>query len=561
LGETSNFTCQVGKFTPGVSEDRYLTLEATATDLLERTVRPGEWFLTPAERGNPATRIDARRSDGMAYSTGNLVRPLIHGSSYFAELVARIPAMVSGDLLLFSNWRGDPDQRMSEAGHEVSELFCSAARRGVVVRGLVWRANVDRFERKRPGMRDFGEEIEAAGGRCLLDMRVRPSGSQHMKLVILRHRDRRELDVAFIGGIDLCHGRRDDASHQGDPQCRPMAAAYGTRPPWHDIQAMISGPAVGDAEMVFRERWEDPTPLTRDLVHRLRKDDGRPRTLPPQGDDPSSCGPHAVQLLRTYPYRRTGYSFAPNGERSIARAYLKVLKRARRLIYLEDQYLWSATAVSALATALRETPELRLIAVIPRFPPHDGRFSASPTLIGRLAALRLLYKAAGPRVAVYYIENEVGTPIYVHAKVCIVDASWAIVGSDNFNRRSWSHDSELSCAVIDTATEIPCAGESGAGAHGYVESLRQALASEHLGIAQPGMSMNGNEIFNAFKRTASALDAWYAADRRGPRPPGRLRRYHAPPLATWTRIWAGPIYRLLYDPDGRPSSMRRAGEF
>ena len=39
-------------------------------------------------------------------------------------------------------------------------------------------------------------------------------------------------------------------------------------------------------------------------------------------------------MLRTYPYRRPGYSFAPDGERSIARAYLKVLPRARSLIYL-----------------------------------------------------------------------------------------------------------------------------------------------------------------------------------------------------------------------------------
>ena len=38
---------------------------------------------------------------------------------------------------------------------------------------------------------------------------------------------------------------------------------------------------------------------------------------------------------------RTEYDFARHGERSIARGYTKAVPRARRLIYLEDQYLWS----------------------------------------------------------------------------------------------------------------------------------------------------------------------------------------------------------------------------
>ena len=75
-------------------------------------------------------------------------------------------------------------------------------------------------------------------------------------------RGRPERDVAYVGGIDLCHGRRDDHAHGGDEQPCPLGAAYGPRPPWHDVQIAIQGPAVADVETVFRERWEDPTPLT-----------------------------------------------------------------------------------------------------------------------------------------------------------------------------------------------------------------------------------------------------------------------------------------------------------
>jgi hypothetical protein len=76
-----------------------------------------DWFLTPAERGNPDTELDR---GGPGYSTGNEVRPLVHGQAYFAELCAAVGAQRAGDLLLFTDWRGDPDERL--AGHPDSEV-------------------------------------------------------------------------------------------------------------------------------------------------------------------------------------------------------------------------------------------------------------------------------------------------------------------------------------------------------------------------------------------------------------------------------------------------------
>jgi len=517
--------------------------------------------------------------------------------SYFGELLARVRAMDAGDLLMFTDWRGDPDERLDGPDTAVADVFGAAAKRGVVVRGLLWRSHLDRFQFSEQENRSLGDEIEAAGGCCLLDMRVRPGGSHHMKMVVLRHLSRPERDVAFVGGIDLCHSRRDDCQHRGDPQRQPMSKVYGSRPPWHDLQALIRGPAVGDVETVFRERWEDPAPLTRNPLHRLRdaaSGENHRAPLPPQLPDPGPCGSHAVQLLRTYPYRRPGYDFAPRGERSIARGYLKALPRGRSLIYLEDQYLWSDEVVKVLADALRDNQGLHLIAVIPRFPDQDGKVSTPPNLIGRTDALELLYAAGGSRVAVYGLENADGIPIYVHAKVCIVDDTWAIIGSDNFNRRSWTHDSELSCAIIDEAgwpaAEPDTAGQPGTGAQpdtagqpdtgdaadtagpaaGAVSTfagrLRLALGAEHLGsdpaaATERADATSGLEMFEAFSRAAEMLDAWHEGGRRGPRPPGQLRRYPTPRIPASTRVWASVLYRLVYDPDGRPPSMRRAGTF
>jgi len=537
-----------------------VTLEpegATPGPVGPRDAAVRRWFLTAGERGNPGTSLDRRRCHGLAGSTGNHVRALVDGAAYFAELHAAVEAMGSGDLLLFTDWRSDPDERLSGPGSEVGSVFAAAARRGVDVRGLVWRSHLDQLNFSASTNRAFGDEIEAAGGQCLLDMRVRRLGSHHQKLVVLRHARHPEGDVAYIGGIDLCHGRRDDGDHRGDPQGEPMAAVYGPRPPWHDVQLAVQGPAVGDAETVFRERWDDPAPLSRSplriLGDVLRGQDRSARPMPPQHADPAPCGSAAVQLLRTYPNRTPGYPFAPQGELSVARGYRKALARAQSLIYIEDQYLWSVDVARVFAEALARRPALRLIVVIPRFPDQDGRSSMPPNLLGREEAMRLLRAAGGPRVAVYSIENQGGTPVYVHAKVCVIDDTWACVGSDNANRRSWTHDSELSCAVVDAGSDL---------SDSWARSLRHALSREHLG-ADADLAELSDPVrsFDAFRRSAVDLDDWHRRGRRGPRPPGQLRTYSQPALSPWTRAWAAPLYRMLYDPDGRPAWKRWASRF
>jgi phosphatidylserine/phosphatidylglycerophosphate/cardiolipin synthase-like enzyme len=523
----------------------------------------GGWFLGADERGNPATRLDSRHRDGTAWTTGNRVRPLLHGAGYFTELLAGIRAMRAGDLLLFTDWRGDPDQRLDGPGTEVARVLADAARRGVTVRGLLWRSHLDRFRYSLQEHRDLGEAIVAAGGECLLDMRVRTRGSHHQKLVVLRHAGRPERDVAYVGGIDLCHGRRDDHTHDGDEQPCPLGGAYGPRPPWHDVQIAIHGPAVADVETVFRERWEDPAPLTRSPLRRwrdrlLRPIDPAPCPVPLP--DPQPCGSDAVQVLRTYPHRRRrGYPFAPSGERSIARGYRKALHRAERLVYLEDQYLWCPAVVACFAEALAARPGLRLIAVVPRFPIGPSQAlrvtgsAIAPQLLARARSLDLLQRLGGDRVGIYDVENHAGTPVYVHAKVCIVDDTWVTVGSGNVNRRSWTYDSELSCAVLGRAPGGEC----------LARDLRLALAREHLDRAEGDDAglRDTRGAFDAFAASASRLDAWYAGGKCGPRPPGRLRHHHPTPLPPSTVRWAEALYRVLFDPDGRPPPVRRDGGF
>jgi phosphatidylserine/phosphatidylglycerophosphate/cardiolipin synthase-like enzyme len=233
--------------------------------------------------------------------------------------------------------------------------------------------------------------------------------------------------------------------------------------------------------------------------------------------------------------------------------YIKAIRQARKLIYLEDQYLWSTDVAAFFADALRRNPELRFVAVLPLHPDQDGRMSMPPNLIGRSNALSLIRSAAPDRVAIYGLESPAGVPVYVHAKVCVIDDTWACVGSDNLNRRSWTHDSEIGAAVLDESPDP----------HAYARNLRLELAREHLdrAAADDADLHEGQAFFDAYAASADALRGWHTSGGQGPRPPGRLLSLNDPPLSAATRLWAAPLYRLIYDPDGRTRRDRRQHRF
>jgi phosphatidylserine/phosphatidylglycerophosphate/cardiolipin synthase-like enzyme len=487
-------------------------------------VRVSDWFLPATER---------------PWTSGNLVVPRIHGADYFARLLEVIGSTGSGDRIFLTDWRGDADERMTEDGPSVGELLASASRRGVEVRALLWRSHPGRLNSEEND--HLGAVINESGGEALLDERVRRGGSHHQKLLVVRRKGQPEDDVAFVGGIDLCHGRRDDAAHAGDPQAPPLDERYGATPPWHDAMAEIRGPAVAHVLDTFTERWDDPTPLDhrnpyRAVMHRLIRMPRHPEQLPERWDPPPEAGPHQVQILRTYPAKRPAYPFAPEGERSIAEAYSRAFARARRLIYIEDQYFWSDLVAETLAEALRREPDLNVIAVVPRYPEEDNRIGGPPMAYGQRLAWERLRQAGGERFAMFDLENSAGTPIYVHAKVCVVDDHWMTIGSDNLNLRSWTHDSELTCAVVDPDQEL-------------ARSVRTSVWAEHLGLRQEDPRLS---------ELSGAVSLW--AQRVGARG-SRIRPHEPPALSARTRLWARTAYRRLCDPDGRPGALRGSTRF
>ncbi len=524
-----------------------------------------QWFLRPEERGNPATLIDRSGDVDRSWVEGNLVRPLIHGATYFRRLYEELCALRAGDRVYFTDWRGDADEKLLPDGPEIGTVLADLARSGIEVRALLWRSQSDHLQFNSRENQRLGTKLNEAGAEVLLDQRVRRMSSHHQKLFVIRHKGRPELDLAFVGGIDLSHQRRDDGNHLGDPQQASMDPRYGHRTPWHDAALELRGPVVGDLLRTFVERWDDRHPLDRRtpyrmIVQRLARMPRHPRSLPDEFPDPPPAGPHAVQVLRTYAYKHPGYPFAPKGERSIARAYGKAFGNARNLIYLEDQYLWSELIAQGIHEALERSPRLRVIIVVPRYPEADGALRGPPARFGQLRAVRMLRRTAPNRVGIYNLENSAGSPIYVHSKICVVDDVWLTCGSDNFNRRSWTCDSELACAVLDsTLADRQLVAE---GARRLARDLRLEVWSEHLGRPRRALArFDPLTSFDLWQRTAAELDAWYAGGSNGERPPGQIRRHEPQQMSRLQALWAEPVYRLISDPDGRPRGMRRRGEF
>jgi hypothetical protein len=172
-------------------------------------------------------------------------------------------------------------------------------------------------------------------------------------------------------------------------------------------------------------------------------------------------------------------------------------------------------------------------------------------------------------VHVFDVENESGTPVYVHAKVVVVDDVWAMIGSDNLNRRSWTHDSELSIAVLDDELDLrepPDPAGGGDGARRFARDLRIRLMVEHLQLDAHRADdlVDPVDAVQVLVDSAEALDAWHGAAACGDvapdsRPPGHLRSHATTPVTGSRAVWASLLLRWLVDPDGRPIRDRLRG--
>src|SRR5205823_7057626 len=124
----------------------------------------------------------------------------------------------------------------------------------------------------------------------------------HEKLVVV------DDEAAFVGGIDMT----SLAGDRYDTRDHPARGRLG----WHDVASHLRGPAVADVADHFNARWSE--------VAGEHMEPAAP---------PAEAGSREVQVVRTVPERV--YGFLPRGDFRILESYIRALRSAQRLVYLE----------------------------------------------------------------------------------------------------------------------------------------------------------------------------------------------------------------------------------
>ena len=322
-----------------------------------------------------------------------------------------------------------------------------------------------------------------------LDGRHPISSSHHQKVVVV------DDAVAFVGGLDLTHGRWDTHEHLRDQPYRLDAQGRQSRPN-HDVQAIVDGAAAGALGDLCRDRWQRATRKRPPPPDAGPHGDPWPRGLAPEIEDID------VAIARTDP----GYVKGPPVE-EIKQLYADAIAGARHALYLENQYFSSSVVGAALERRLT-APEPPEIVVVSRLTEEGWLESRTMGTLRALLHRRLEQADESGRYRLYYpyipgLERP--DLLNVHSKVLVMDDELCSVGSANFNNRSMGFDTECNIAIEALGEER---------VRRVIAGLRDRLIAEHMaisrerveaGIAQAGSVIRAIESLRGPGRTLAPI--------------------------------------------------------
>jgi len=379
---------------------------------------------------------------------------------YFRLLHAVLPEARESIFVLGWDITGSTDLRPGETDVRVpgrfDRLIAHIARRRPHLRVyiLIWDyGSVYTLERDPLSRWRFGWRTPR-NVRFGFDDRHPVGGSHHQKVIVVDDR------IAFCGGIDVTSHRWDTSAHRPDEPQRAttLGGPYG---PYHEVQAMVDGPAAASLGRLARERWQALGASRLPAVSPSADDRW------PAGIEPDLIGVD-IAIARTRPA-----SASLEEVRECEALFPDSIAAARHAIYIESQYFTSDAIGEALGRRLAERDGPEIVVVSPKechgWLEHNTMGQLREGVFRRLLAsdahkrLRLVYPAAS-------LARDL--PTFVHSKVMIVDDVFARIGSANCSNRSMGVDTECDLAVE--------AGD--AQARAGIAHIRDRLLAEHLGL-------------------------------------------------------------------------------
>lgn len=396
---------------------------------------------------------------------GNAVRPLVDALPAFRRIARAVETARHSIWLTVSFFA--PDFQIPDGGGSLFDVLDRAVERGLDVRVIFWRPNQESigYGRTFAGTPEERDMLEARGSRLRIRWdRAAGPYCQHQKSWLIDAG--RASETAFVGGMNLTARAMGSPGH----------VAEGER---HDVYVEVTGPSATDVHHNFVQRWNEASERAADdgtWGHDGRDGLGFPARLSDRR------GNSLVQIQRMVHAGRysdahpspegLAYDIA-SGERSILAQYHQAIGAARRSIYIENQAIPIPEVAASLEQALKRGVEVVLL--VPPDPEGSVKAARKNSRLSapfdRLAALGryenfALVGIAGP--------NTLGSRsnIYVHAKIMLIDDTWATIGSCNLHAHSLSGHSEMNASIWD--------GD-------VVRALRCELLAEHLGRDSAGI--------------------------------------------------------------------------
>lgn len=325
--------------------------------------------------------------------------------------------------------------------------------------------------------------------------RHHPLGAaHHQKIVVI------DDCLAFAGGIDVTADRWDTSEHLDRQRHRHRPTSRRPTGPWHDVTSLVSGPAARALGDLARERWES----------------GTGRRLEPV-EDVQHCWPDGVEPLLTDVDVAISRTRPEHGGEELVHEiellWLAAIATARRTVYIESQYFANRRIAEAIAERLGEADGPEFVLVNPESAHGWLEEKAMGTARARLLGI---VRAADvhDRFRIYVPVTEGGRPVYVHAKVLIVDDRILRIGSSNLNNRSMGLDTECDITV-EARADDPRREELA----GTIVGMRHRLLGEHLGAAPSAVAAALDAHDGSLVRSVESLR----------RPEGRSLRTFQPP--------------------------------